>query len=121
VKRHLQAGTIVALVTLSALCCAEHAHCADVDFLTPAAIYTVGGAADGSASLYALHVRPGLLEHNRFGVVGGAAFTSALFYSVDLLLQKHAPPVWVKALRWVYASFVAILVSNSLIKAGGFR
>lgn len=116
-KRHVQAGTIVAIVTLAALSCAEHAHCAELDFVTPAAIYTVGGAADGSISLYAFHVRPELREYNRFGVVGGAAFTSALFFVADLFLQKHAPSWAAKALRWVYVTGISILVGNSIFKA----
>lgn len=119
-RRALLAGVIAGVLTFLVITATE-AHCADLDFITPAAIYTVGGAADGSMSLYALHGRLELREYNRFGVVGGAAFTSALFFGADLFLQKHAPLWAAKALRWVYVSFVAILVSNSLIKAQAVR
>ena len=113
-------AAVTALVTLVALLFAEEARCGEkVDFVTPAAIYSVGGAADWSASRYALHARPELREHNRFGLTGGVAFTSALFFGADVFLQKHAPPVWAKVLRWIYVTGVTALVGNSLFKAQG--
>ena len=118
-SRTLVSVAVTALVTLAALLFAEEGHCTEVDFVTPAAIYSLGGAADWSASRYALHARPELREANRFGLSGGVAFTSALFFGADVFLQKHAPPVWAKVLRWVYVTGVTALVGNSLFKAQG--
>jgi len=110
---------VTALVTLAVLLFAEEGHCADVDLLTPAAIYSMGTAADWSASRYALRAGPELREWNRLGVNGGAAFTGAAFMAVDVILQKKARPVWQRALRKVYIGMTVALVANSLIKAQG--
>lgn len=117
-KRHIQAALITALVTFGALYCSD-AHSADL--LTPGAIYSLGSAADWSASRYALLARPELREVNRLGLNAGAVFTGALFMGSDLWLQHKRQRGAVKVLRVVYCIGVGALVANSLVKAQGAR
>lgn len=117
-KRHIQAALITALVTLGALYCSD-AHSADL--LTPGAIYSIGTAADWSATRYALRARPELREVNRLGLNAGAAFTGALFMGSDLYLQHKHQRKAAKVLRIVYGLGIGALVTNSLVKAQGAR
>jgi len=118
-KTH-KALIFVAVTTFAAIQCAE-AHCGEPDLVTPAALYSIGGAADWSASRYALRARPELREANRLGLTGGVAFTSALFMGADVVLQKKGHKGSAKWLRRAYVVGVSALVANSLVKAQQVR
>lgn len=106
-------------VVMAAMGILGEARCEELDLVTPGAVYSLGAAADWSASRYA--IRGGAVEMNRFGPAGGVLFTSALFMGSDLYLQKRGHRGAAKALRVFYVVGVGALVANSLAKGQGVR